>query len=106
MNAHLTAARLLLLALALLLLAAGGAPLLAQDPQAEPAEPAAYGLSWYSIDGGGTRASSGGAYTLSGTAGQADAGAMAGGSLRLVGGFWGGLGAALHYGIYLPLVRR
>jgi hypothetical protein len=47
-----------------------------------------YDLSWYTIDGGGGT-SSGGAYTLSGTIGQPDAGGpMTGGSYSLVGGFW------------------
>jgi len=103
MNGHRTAGRLLLLALALLL-AAGGAPLLAQDPPVQPAEPADYGLGWYSIDGGGAVGSSGGPYTLSGTAGQPDAGGMSGGPYRLAGGFWAGLG--LFYSIYLPLALR
>ena len=104
MNEHRTSGRLLLLALALLLLAGGGAPLLAQDPQAQSAEPAAFGLGWYTIDGGGTVASSGGPYTLAGTAGQPDAGVLSGGPYRLAGGFWSG--ASLRYAVYLPLTLR
>ena len=106
MDRHSTALPLLVLAAALLLLAAGGAPLLAQDPQARPAEPAAYELSWWTIDGGGTVDSSGGPYTLSGTAGQPDARGMIGGPYHLTGGFWSGLGVAMPYGIYLPLTLR
>lgn len=47
-----------------------------------------YSIDWYTIDGGGGT-SSGGAYTLSGTIGQPDAGVHTGGNYSLVGGFWG-----------------
>ena len=51
-----------------------------------------YHLSWFTLDsGGGT--SSGGAYAVSGTIGQPDAGQLAGGDYTLSGGFWG-VGAA------------
>lgn len=49
---------------------------------------AEYDLSWYTIDSGGVMRSTGGAFELSGTIGQADAGAMAGGGFELNGGFW------------------
>ena len=49
-----------------------------------------YALDWSTIDGGGGT-SSGGQYTLSGTIGQPDAGAMSGGSFSLQGGFWPGI---------------
>ncbi len=43
----------------------------------------------YTIDGGGIIDSSGGAFSLSGTVGQPDAGGtMTGGSFELTGGFW------------------
>ncbi len=101
------ARRPLLAALALLLLLAGNAPLLAQDPPAAPAAPAAYGLAWYTIDGGGHTSASGGAYTLAGTAGQPDAGeAMSGGPYRLNGGFWAGFGGAAIFALYLPLTVK
>ena len=48
-----------------------------------------YEVDWHTIDGGGGT-SSGGAFTLSGTIGQPDAGTMAGGDYRLEGGFWSG----------------
>ncbi|MDH4238509.1 MAG: hypothetical protein OEW48_02995 [Phycisphaerae bacterium] len=48
-----------------------------------------YGLSWYTIDGGGGQ-SSGGPYTLTGTIGQPDAAYSAGGNYELLGGFWPG----------------
>ena len=52
-------------------------------------------LSWYTMDGGGAIATTGGAFTLSGTVGQPDAGVMAGGAFSVVGGFWGfGTGVA------------
>lgn len=47
-----------------------------------------YDLTWSNIGAGGS--ASGGGYTLSGTAGQPDAGALSGGSYTLTGGFWGG----------------
>ncbi|MGB9723333.1 MAG: hypothetical protein ACPL7G_05495 [Chloroflexia bacterium] len=63
-----------------------------------------YDLSWNTVDGGGYTWSTGGGYTLGGTVGQADAGALSGGDYTLAGGFWGG--GAARYGIYLPLVVR
>ncbi|HEV8694834.1 MAG TPA: hypothetical protein VGQ93_11730 [Lysobacter sp.] len=45
-------------------------------------------IDWFSIDGG-SGASSGGQFSLSGTIGQPDAGAMSSGDYELVGGFWG-----------------
>lgn len=47
-----------------------------------------YELSWNSIDGGGVMRSTGGDFELSGTIGQADAGALSGGRFELNGGFW------------------
>jgi hypothetical protein len=66
-----------------------------------------YDLSRSTVDGGGSTFSSGGIYSLGGTAGQPDAGMMAGGVYTLGGGFWGG-GAvtAPEYRICLPLVTR
>jgi len=51
-----------------------------------------FDLSWHSIDGGGLIKSTGGAFELSGTIGQADAATLTGGSLELTGGFWFELG--------------
>ena len=51
------------------------------------------------INGGG------GVYTLSGTAGQSDAGNLSGGAYGLGGGFWAGVVEAMQR-LYLPLVRR
>lgn len=54
-----------------------------------------YEISWHTVDGGGAcppTASIGGAYELSGTIGQPDAGSpalpMTGGTYSLLGGFW------------------
>jgi hypothetical protein len=64
-----------------------------------------YGLPWSTVDGGGT--STGGVYTLSGTAGQPDAGVLSGGEYTLGGGFWrGGAVATAAYRVYLPVVMR
>jgi hypothetical protein len=49
---------------------------------------AQFSIDWYTIDGGGGT-STGGAYTVSGTVGQPDAGpSMTGGDFALTGGFW------------------
>ena len=66
-----------------------------------------YDLSWSTVDGGGGTFSTGGVYSLGGTAGQLDAGLLTGGVYTLDGGFWGGGAvAAPEYLIYLPLVLR
>jgi formylmethanofuran dehydrogenase subunit C len=44
-------------------------------------------INWSTVDGGGATMV-GGNVTLSGTAGQPDAGRMSGGSITLTGGFW------------------
>lgn len=50
-----------------------------------------FGLSWWTVDGGGGIAS-GGSYTLTGTSGQPDAGpSLSGGGYAVAGGFWGGV---------------
>ena len=46
-----------------------------------------YTIGWYKIAGGGG-ASSGGVYSVNGTIGQPDAGAMSGNGYTLEGGFW------------------
>jgi len=88
------------LAAALLLLAAVGFLHVADTAFAA----AGYALSWWTADGGGGRGQ-GGSYTLSGTVGQPDAGALAGDSYTLEGGFWGGAADAGRMG-YLPLILR
>jgi hypothetical protein len=70
------------------------------------AQSGGYDLSWWTVDGGGQTFSSGGGYTLGGTAGQPDPGLLTGGGYALGGGFWGGGAAAVAYRIYLPLVLR
>ncbi len=53
-----------------------------------PAWAGGFDIDWFTIDGGGGT-STGGAFTLSGTIGQPDAGVtMTGGSFSLTGGFW------------------
>jgi hypothetical protein len=67
-----------------------------------------YDLSWNTVDGGGATFSIGGDYTLGGTIGQPDAGAMGGGDYSLSGGFWGGIVSVVEefYHIYLPLILK
>ncbi|MCC6676664.1 MAG: hypothetical protein IT436_05925 [Phycisphaerales bacterium] len=64
-----------------------GSVLLAAASQAT-AQP--YEIRWYTIDGGGGT-SSGGVYTLSGTAGQHDAGVLTAAPWVLEGGYWPGV---------------
>jgi len=47
---------------------------------------ATYDLSWWTADGGGT--TTGGEYSMSGTAGQYDSGDLSGASYDILGGFW------------------
>jgi hypothetical protein len=49
-----------------------------------------YSIDWFTINGGGGT-STGGVYSVTGTIGQPDAGAMSGGTYTLQGGFWSGL---------------
>jgi hypothetical protein len=61
-------------------------------------------LRW-TVDGGGG-VSSGGGYSLTGTAGQAEVGVlMKGDAYQLAGGFWGA-GAQPECNLYLPVVMR
>ena len=92
----------LFLALATLLLLVSVAS--AQPAVASTTLAPGYTLTWWTVDGGGTTLSIGGGYTLGSTAGQPDAGGLAGDGYTLSGGFWGG--AAVVYRIYLPLVLR
>lgn len=71
------------------------------------AQSGSYDLSWWTVDGGGGT-SSGNGYSLNGTLGQPDAGAVAsGGGYTLAGGFWhGGVAAAIQLKLYLPVVVR
>ncbi len=54
---------------------------------ATPSRAQSYSIDWSSLGGGGGT-STGGAYSVSGSVGQADAGALSGGGFTLVGGFW------------------
>jgi hypothetical protein len=68
-----------------------------------------YDLTWNTVDGGGATFSTGGGYSLGGTIGQSDAGALVGGSYALNGGFWvsatgGQSGPAKIY--YLPVIFK
>jgi hypothetical protein len=51
-----------------------------------------YSMDWFKISGGGGT-SAGAGYSMSGTIGQLDAGAMSGGNSSVAGGFWGGIAA-------------
>ena len=62
-----------------------------------------YELPWSTADGGGAMFSAGGDYSLGGTIGQPDAGAMSASGYTLLGGFWS---EAASYKVYLPIVLR
>lgn len=66
------------------------------------------GIPWYTIDGGGTTASSGGDFVLSGSVGQPDASVLSGGIYIVRGGFWGvaPVPDTEVSSVYLPLVRK
>jgi hypothetical protein len=65
-----------------------------------------YDLYWWTVDGGGGT-SSGGIFSLSGTAGQPDAGLLSGGVYTVGGGFWGGEEITTpEYDLFLPLILR
>ena len=64
-----------------------------------------YTIDWSTVDGGGGT-STGGVFTVSGTIGQPDAGAMSGGDYSLTGGFWGIIAAVQTPGApYLWVMR-
>jgi hypothetical protein len=67
-----------------------------------------YEIPWWTVDGGGNTLNAGGGYSLSGTAGQPDAGVLEDNGYTLAGGLWGGAGlpASGDLYIYLPLVLR
>ncbi len=98
MVVHRTLYRALLASLALLLVAALSS---AAGPP--------YHIDRWTVDGGGGPLNGGG-YTLSGTAGQADAGqVLSGGGYALGGGFWAGGEAAsgpMDHHVFLPAVLR
>ena len=64
-----------------------------------------FGISWWTVDGGGDT-STGGDYVLRGTAAQPDAGLLRGGDYSLYGGFWGGGSAGASWDVFLPVVLR
>ena len=64
-----------------------------------------YAIDWFTIDGGGGT-STGGVYSVSGTIGQPDAGAMSGGNFTLEGGFWGLIAAVQTPGAPLLSIAR
>jgi hypothetical protein len=64
-----------------------------------------YTIDWYTIDGG-SGASVGGTYTLSGTTGQPDAGTSSGGSYTLEGGFWPGIVVVASTGTPTLFIQR
>lgn len=67
-----------------------------------PVHAQVYDLDWRTFSWGGETLS-GGAYTLSGTGGQPDAGTLSGGNFTLTGGF---LALETQSFLYLPLIIR
>jgi hypothetical protein len=101
--------RPLLLGAAFLLLLLGTAALLPLDlTGAAQAPESTYEISWWTVDGGGITNAMGGGYSLGATAGQPDAGLLAGDGYSLSGGFWrrAAPAEAPSHAIYLPLLLR
>ncbi len=67
-----------------------------------------YNLTWSTVDGGGALTSTGGAYTLSSSIGQPDAGMLANDQYSIVGGFWAqsSVNPLPQVSVYLPLVQK
>ena len=63
-----------------------------------------YEIPWFTVDSGGATIGAGGEFTLGGTVGQPDAGALSGGEYTLLGGFWAGSGPGNFS--YLPVILR
>ena len=91
---------LLLLLMGVAMLAWGGRMLAS-------AESAAYGLNWFSVDGGGGKSTNAG-YAVQGSIGQPDAGLLGNGAYGLQGGFWGGIikPVTFLHPVFLPLTVR
>jgi len=64
-----------------------------------------YAIDWSTIDGGGGTSTSG-VYSVTGTIGQPDAGAMTGGGFTLAGGYWSIVAAVQTPGAPLLSVAR
>ena len=90
--------RLLVLLLLLVVLLGASAVLAAPDN---------FNLFWWTVDGGGASLElSGGAYSLQGTTGQADAGMHSADGYSLYGGFWNPKTRSAVNTIYLPVVYK
>lgn len=84
----------------------GDDPLAMAGPPEPEATTATYAMPWWTVDGGGVSGSAGGSYTMSGTAGQPDAGLrQSGGVYTLSGGFWHSRPATQRK-VFVPLVVR
>lgn len=71
------------------------------------AQTSGFSLDWWTVDGGGGT-STGGAYALSSSTGQPDAGVLSGDGYQLSGGFWAGGPESIPGSnkLFLPLVIR
>jgi hypothetical protein len=65
-----------------------------------------YDLSWSTVDNGGTMFSTGGGYSLGGTIGQLDAGALSGEGYALTGGVWARGISGGQIRLFLPAVIK
>ncbi len=96
---------LILVCVALLFLIAFNPRLSYASPSNAAPSVGIYEITWYSVDGGGAMNLTGGAYTLSGTIGQPDAGIQSMVTYTLNGGFWNdGVGGLVK--LFLPLITR
>ena len=65
-----------------------------------------YEIDWYSMDSGGTMATTGGSFELQGTIGQADTAVIAQDTYEIQAGFWSGAVDSGPYQLYLPLIQK
>ena len=67
-----------------------------------------YTIDWYTIDGGGILNITGGTYSMSGTIGQPDAGALNGTGYTLNGGFWQNIANLMnqYQQFHLPFISK
>ena len=101
---HFSLKQTLHIGLALLLFLTTATALAPAAARATNAASDTYELFWWTVDSGGV--TSGGVYTLAGTAGQAEAATMSGGTYSLGGGFLGGGSVSSPPTLYLPLISR
>ena len=65
-----------------------------------------YEIDWYSMDSGGTMATTGGSFELQGTIGQVDTAVIAQDTYEIQAGFWAAASNTGPYQLYLPFIHN